>query len=79
MIIDISIIDIVEVGRVRRRRTVRRSTGVGGKAPHLAINFRFRIYFDRFDWKKAVMINQYQTGAQEPSCRFKGGQGEGGA
>ena len=33
--------DIVEVGRVRRRRTVRRSTGVGGKAPHLAINFRF--------------------------------------
>merc|ERR1719209_842488 len=32
--------DIVEVGRVRRRRTVRRSTGVGGKAPHLAINFR---------------------------------------
>ena len=32
--------EIVEVGRVRKRRTVRRSTGVGGKAPHLAINFR---------------------------------------
>ena len=32
--------DIVEIGRVRKRRTVRRSTGVGGKAPHLAINFR---------------------------------------
>ena len=41
MIIEIIIIAIVEVGRVRRRRTVRRSTGVGGKAPHLAINFRF--------------------------------------
>ena len=32
--------EIMEVGRVRKRRTVRRSTGVGGKAPHLAINFR---------------------------------------
>ena len=32
--------EIIEVGRVRKRRTVRRSTGVGGKAPHLAINFR---------------------------------------
>ena len=41
IIIEIIIIEIVEVGRVRRRRTVRRSTGVGGKAPHLAINFRF--------------------------------------
>ena len=41
IIIEIIIIAIVEVGRVRRRRTVRRSTGVGGKAPHLAINFRF--------------------------------------
>ena len=41
IIVDIIIIEIVEVGRVRRRRTVRRSTGVGGKAPHLAINFRF--------------------------------------
>ena len=41
IIIVIIIIATVEVGRVRRRRTVRRSTGVGGKAPHLAINFRF--------------------------------------
>ena len=32
--------EIVEIGRVRKRRTVRRSTGVGGKAPHLAISFR---------------------------------------